>query len=374
MNEKKKQQKVNISHISTLVFVAFIFVMFIMNILKMNDRFTYSFININGWYQGIMQRDYIYDVDSENDIIKTSSGQLVSKAKAASKEDVMEAVSRLKKSSDWCSERGIPLIYVQAPSKLSFTAEGAMPGIKNNTYEKVEWFFSKAEQEEIEFIDAREWFEDDYSKDFFATDHHWTLGKSRDVASRIGEYLNSHYDFGIDDALLDEKNYNVSVHKDVFLGAEGRRVGKYYAGLDDIDDIIPLYDTDFSIRIEDKEGKKSERKGSFEETVMDRSKDIDHYSFEDSAYYLYWGGDYGRIHVDNNINKNGRNVMVFKDSYGAPVTAFMTPYFESMDIIDIRYYEGEKSVKEIIADEDPDAVLFIYGPGYLAKKKMFAIK
>ena len=74
------------------------------------------------------------------------------------------------------------------------------------------------------------------------------------------------------------------------------------------------------------------------------------------------------------MNKNGRKIMVFKDSYGIPVTAFMTNLFEEMEIMDIRYYNDEKSIKEIIAEERPDAVLYVYGTGYLSKPKMFAIK
>ena len=45
-----------------------------------------------------------------------------------------------------------------------------------------------------------------------------------------------------------------------------------------------------------------------------------------------------------------------------------------MDIIDTRYYSDDKSIGEVIAEEQPDAVLYIYGTGYLNKKKMFTIK
>jgi hypothetical protein len=107
---------------------------------------------------------------------------------------------------------------------------------------------------------------------------------------------------------------------------------------------------------------------------MDMSKDVSHYSFEDSAYYEYWGGDYGRVHVVNKKMPDAPKVLVFKDSYGIPVTAFLTNVFSEMEIIDIRYYSDDKRIKEIIAEERPDAVLYVYGTGYLSKKKMFAIR
>ena len=82
----------------------------------------------------------------------------------------------------------------------------------------------------------------------------------------------------------------------------------------------------------------------------------------------------GEALVNASKNPDAPRVLVFKDSYGVPVTAFLTCAFGSMDIIDIRYYSDDKRIKEIIAEERPDAVLYVYGTGYLSKKKMFAIR
>ena len=47
--------------------------------LESVDRVTYPFVNVNGLYQNLMQRNYMYDADSENDTIKTTRGIIISK-------------------------------------------------------------------------------------------------------------------------------------------------------------------------------------------------------------------------------------------------------------------------------------------------------
>ncbi len=390
----KKERHIKYGYLTTLLFVLVIFACFAVNLYETAsnirsgedkgvraiaadaesiDRIVYPFVNLNGAFQNIMKRDYVYDADPANDTIKKSDGYIVSVPSGFSKEEVETAAGQLKDSSDWLSSRGIPLIYVQAPSKMSISDEPAMPGIPNKTYGKNAAFRDKALELGVEYIDASVWLEGDDS-DFYITDHHWTTQSGFRVAAGICEYLNTHYDFGVDLKTVDESNYEFRTHRNAFLGAEGRRTGIWYAGLDDFTEIIPKFDTDFAITISDKDGNITERAGTFDESVMDMSKDVSHYSFEDSAYYEYWSGDYGRVHVVNNKNPDGRKVLIFKDSFGIPVTAFLTNAFSSMDIIDVRYYNDDKSIRSIIEEEQPDAVLYVYGTGYLSKKKMFKIK
>jgi hypothetical protein len=342
--------------------------------LESVDRATYPFVNVNGLYQNLMQRNYMYDADSENDTIKTTRGQLASVSSSVSKKKMKASVAELAETRDRLSAQGIPLLYVQAPGKLGFSEEGPMPGLENNTYEKLNRFLAELDKADIEYVDTREWMSETGPDGFYDTDHHWTVETCFDIASRLGSLLNSEYGFNINEEALDASNYDFDTHKDAFLGAEGRRTGRYYAGLDDFTVITPAFDTDFHVEIESKETGHSERDGSFEETIMDSTKDTVHYSFDDSAYYAYWGGDYGRAEAINNKIDDDSSIVVIKDSYGIPVTAFLTNMFHKVNVIDIRYYESDKKLRDVIAEADPDMVMFIYGSGYLGKKKMFKIK
>lgn len=340
--------------------------------LESVDRVTYPFVNVNGLYQNLMQRNYMYDADSENDTIKTTRGQLASVSSSVSKKKMKASVEELAATRDRLSAQGIPLLYVQAPGKLGFSEDGPMPGLENNTYQKLNDFLAELDKADIDYVDTREWMSG--PDGFYDTDHHWTTETCFDIAAGLGRLLNSEYGFNIDEAALDASNYDFETHKDAFLGAEGRRTGRYYAGLDDFTVITPAFDTDFHVEIESKETGHSERDGSFEDTIMDSTKDTVHYSFDDSAYYAYWGGDYGRAEAINNKIDDDSSIVVIKDSYGIPVTAFLTNMFHKVNVIDIRYYESDKKLRDVIAEADPDMVMFIYGSGYLGKKKMFKIK
>lgn len=373
------------------VFLLVVFVMFALNLaetivksdnkmetramlkeMETVDMATYPFVNINGLYQKVMQRDYVYDADPGNDTIRTSHGQLVSVSSSTSKKKLQESASTLGESSAWLNEKGIPLVYVQAPSKMAFSPEEPMPGIKNNTFNKINVFLEALDSYDVEYIDTREWIQGKENS-FYDTDHHWNTETCLDIALKLGQYLNDRHGFDIERSVLDASNYMSTTYKNSFLGAEGRRTGRYYVGLDDFTLIQPEFETDFHVAINSKETGFSKRDGSFETAILDKDKKIDHYSFEDSAYYKYWGGDYSRVEVTNRNVTDGSSVLVFKDSYGIPVTAYMTCMFNKMNIIDIRYYEDPKKIKEIIDEEEPDAVIYIYGSGYLGKKKMFSL-
>ena len=394
MKDSKRNTTFKYRYLTAILFIVTVFGCFALNLKEMAENYAagethgirelaadaesvdsivYPFINLNGAFQGLMQRDYIYDADPGNDSIKKRSGYMVSVPAEFSEEDIAAAAAKLKESSDWLAGMGIPLVYVQAPSKMTESPENAMPGIINYTYGKNAAFRENAQRLGIDYVRSAEWLNGD-DTDFYKTDHHWTIESSFAVAAGICSHLNDKYGLGIDEDIFAEDRYKRTTHKNAFLGAEGRRTGIWYTGLDDFTEILPDFETDFDITISDAEGKLSERHGSFTETVMDMSKDISKYSFEDSAYYEYWGGDYGRIHVVNNRNTDAPKIFVFKDSYGVPVSAFLTNAFSEMDIIDVRYYCDDKSLRELISEEQPDAVVYIYGSGYLTKKKRFAIK
>lgn len=392
---KKKNGSI-IKLIPGAIFMIAVFVMFALNIaeaagnyagqkedaglravvsdLESTDMATYPFVNINGLYQNLMQRDYMYDADPQNDTIKTTRGQLASVSSSVSKKKMKASAEALGETRDWLSARGIPLLYVQAPGKLGFSEEGPMPGLDNNTYGKLNAFLAELDKLNIDCVDTREWMSETGPDGFYDTDHHWTTETCFDIAAELGRLLNRDYGFSISSRALDASSYSFETHKNAFLGAEGRRTGIYYAGLDDFTVITPAFETDFHVEIESKETGHSERDGSFEDAIMDRTKDVEHYSFDDSAYYTYWGGDYGRAEAVNNRIDDDSSIVVIKDSYGIPVTAFLTNMFHKVNVIDIRYYESDRKIRDIIEEEDPDMVMFIYGSGYLGKKKMFRLK
>lgn len=58
---------------------------------------------------------------------------------------------------------------------------------------------------------------------------------------------------------------------------------------------------------------------------------------EANAYLAFLGGDFPYIKAVTE-NKNGRKLIVFKESYGNPLVPFLAPHFEEIHVADIRYF------------------------------------
>lgn len=392
---KKKTELLKYKYLISVLFIAVVFSMFFFNVkdavsnyfdreteasvktvaadLENVESATYPFININGLYQGVMQRNYLYDVNEEDELIRTGGKYLISTPSTYSRDGVVQAAGTLKKTSQWLQNQGIPMLYVQAASKMTLSDKDSMVGVPNTSYDKANAFLKELNSDSVDYADTREWIKNEGMEAFYKTDHHWTTGTCLKVASEICELLNEKYNMEIDESLFDVNSFDMKTNKDAFLGAEGRRAGRYYVGLDDFSVIKPAYDTEFHVEIGTKEGEHFTRDGSFEDSIMDITKDAEHYSFEDSAYYIYWGGDYSSIHVDNKKNNQGKSVVIIKDSYGVPVSALMAGSVKSMDVFDVRYYNEKQPLAQVIENINPDAVVFIYGTGYLDKPYMFDV-
>lgn len=74
-----------------------------------------------------------------------------------------------------------------------------------------------------------------------------------------------------------------------------------------------------------------------------------------SAYLTFMGGDEKITHVTTDV-KNGRNLVIIKDSYGNALVPFLTSSFENIYVIDMRHFE--LNAIDYIKDVNATDVLF----------------
>lgn len=65
---------------------------------------------------------------------------------------------------------------------------------------------------------------------------------------------------------------------------------------------------------------------------------LDPASMSNSGYYMVFGSDDRIVHVNTEC-KNGRTLVIFKDSYGNALLPMLTSSFENIYLCDIRYFE-----------------------------------
>ena len=78
-------------------------------------------------------------------------------------------------------------------------------------------------------------------------------------------------------------------------------------------------------------------------------------TLDNSSYYLVFGMDDNIRHVKTQC-KNGRTLVIFKDSYGNALLPFLTSSFENIYLCDVRYFDI--NAKSFIEEVEATDVLF----------------
>ena len=256
----------------------------------------FFFINTYGEVQKLLCKHLINDTSGQ--LVKLSNGYLASFGWIG---DTSLTVSELEKTYLELKKKGIDVIYIQARGVLSREGKELPVGIQNNDNLIVDEFVEEIKSRNIPCIDSYDILyknTNGWEKNFYKTDHHWITEAAFNVYADICKTLNNDYDFKISKEYYDINSFCRDIYKKSFLGAEGRRVGKYYTGLDDFELIFPNFETDFTFTVPDKG---IIRNGSFYNAILDDTQILGEYGFDKNAYYKYIGGDYPFAKIENHM-------------------------------------------------------------------------
>lgn len=318
-----------------------------------------AFINLYGLTQQTLGKEYIIDVDSSYNIIKDNHGKLHF---AAFKEDNSKAADEIIELNKSLKENGINMLYVQTPIKMIKNFTKLNPAITDYSNENSDKIVAQLRSGDVDVIDLRNLIDiSGIEKDrmFYNTDHHWTIETAFWGVSKVVEKLKTIYGVDLDPQKFysDIKNYDVKEYEDSFLGSQGRRVGKYYGGVDDFSLITPKFDTDYSVTI-NKRNKVENLEGSFEDSMINKEI-LEEKDIFTNRYVSYFGADYPEIIIKNHDADNDFKILIVKDSFGIPFSAFISTMAGETRMLDTRYYK-EKSVKDYALEYKPDLVLYVY--------------
>lgn len=337
-----------------------------LNAMNQTKIGKYFFINVNGGVQKLLGRRVIKDASGT--LIKLNNGYLTTKSIM---KDTSDTAAALEETYASLQEQGIDMLYVQARGVTSKEGKEFPTGMKGYANLTIDTFLKKLQEKNISYIDSYDVLIQNnvsWEQNFFKTDHHWKPEAAFNVYQKTCEILNDKYDFKID-----EKYYNTDLlkkekYEKSFLGAEGRRIGRFYAGLDDFELLYPDFQTEFTLNIP---SKGIIREGSFEESILTNKEVLGKYRFDTNAYYTYLGGDYPLVTIKNHMQNNDKKIMVVKDSFGIPYSSFLALACEELNIVDVRY--SEEQLGDIIKEMQPDMVIFCYGQGYIGMPKMVSL-
>ncbi|MBR2786183.1 MAG: hypothetical protein IKD76_01585 [Clostridia bacterium] len=281
------------------------------------------------------------------------------------KRDVKEFADAILNFNKFLTELDIDLLYVQAPYKISETQEISSI-YKDYSNANMDDFLSLITGK-VDYIDIRELIKKNNLNHldlFYKTDHHWLPETGLWATQEVSKYINDNYEYGLQEENIDTDNFKTNVYERYFLGSHGRFVSLSNAEPENLNIILPKYDTKLSVKIPDKGIDKTD---TFENTLIDWSKIEEGKYYNTSQYAAYAYGDRPLIEIHNELVCNGKKILVLKDSFAEVFTPFLALENEYVSVIDLRYFDG--SLKTYIKNYNPDMVIVIYNGNSLKNSK-----
>lgn|GEM_PF-726844 len=323
-----------------------------------------NFINLNGAFaRASGRRSYNNVVLLKNGMLTYGTGQLdVSTGSSdcidALKENITQLENRLE-------ERGIAFSYVQLPIKMTSDHSLLPAGTYSYADQDADRLLFKLAENLVPVLDLRPLYcdnEDMIGQYFYRTDHHWNPDGAFLAFRAISEHIRQTAMQPVDIQYTDADLWQRHILNDWFLGSHGKRVGRYFAGLDDLVWYTPLFETEMSCSIPHR---KEFFRGSFEAANMRQQYITASNYFSDNPYCVYIGGDYPIVYHRNAAAPNHMRLLIIKDSFMLPLQAFLSTEFSEVDVLDPRHYTAS-GILDYIDWSCPDIVLFAINPSNLS--------
>ncbi|MBE5803241.1 MAG: hypothetical protein E7316_01845 [Clostridiales bacterium] len=300
-----------------------------------------------------------------NDVVKLRNGMLAYETETVG--DAGGRAASVAKFAAWLEARGTAFLYVQMPYKMDLS-ESLMPtGLANTVHRNADDMVDTLLELGVPTLDLREEIcatPETLQQYFHATDHHWNaLGALKGfqlTAEKLQEIFPQ--ELATLPTVTETESWQVETFADRFLGSQGKRVGKFYAGVDDLVLVTPNFPTAMSMS-----NMKYRRftSGDFETAILQKEYLVDEVSYHTQNHYaVYVGGDYPLVQHRNALAPLNKKVLIIKDSFALPYQSFMSTLFTAVDVIDPRHYT-EQPVADYIMQYEPDLVLLAINPNMI---------
>ena len=175
---------------------------------------------------------------------------------------------------------------------------------------------------------------------YYRTDHHWTTDAAYEAYKNFAQIAGTSGDAKIYDRMLltdsfqgtlsASSGFRTSMTEDmyIYIPAEGQETEYVMINLDDGSRSASVYDTSF---------------------LDTRDK-----------YAVFMGGNHGEVKIETSAG-TGRKLLVIKDSYANSFIPFLIPDFDTIVVIDPRYFQSD--MDQVIRSEEITDILFLNNTG-----------
>lgn len=263
--------------------------------------------------------------------------------------------------NDFLSDRGIDLLYVQAPIKedkydADYVGEYGL-SLENRLADNL---LDGLKAKDVDVLDLRLELKNsgkDCYDSFFVTDNHWTIDTAFWATGVLAEKLNKDYDFRFDISKFNVDNYTKNVYPKWVQGTIGRGVTLVNADYDDINVFVPNFETNLTMKIPNLNMNKT---GSYLETMInpvsfERRSTVYHGAYDAFAY-----SKPPITEVVNNLEdvNDTKSVMLIRESFAGPVITYLSLGIHDLYAVTPEGFTG--SIKSYIEEVSPDMVVILY--------------
>ena len=279
--------------------------------------------------------------------------------------DVTDMANHLEELNSYLKERKIDMLYVQAPSKINPSNPGLPPGVNDCTNDNIDNLLKELSVKNIDFLDLRQFIleeYDNYEDAFYKTDHHWKTTTAFRGAQILIEYMNKKGYTSIDESKIATEKFTIETYEKYFLGSQGKKVTLAVAEPEDYQLMIPMYDTNFTINIPERN---IEMQGDFKSTLLDyrHLQKIDYYNENCYASFMNRNDVYCKI-INHDDGIEEKKILIIKDSYSTPLIPYLALGVKEIDAIYEMLFDG--SIQTYIDETQPDLVVVMYSSTSMA--------
>lgn len=270
-----------------------------------------------------------------NDIVFGKDGYLFQKVTSLP-ESYWKNINTIKSFAE--KNPSLEVAFALAPNSYTVLEDKIPEGLYNVNQSKELKKSATYLKGEVSFIDLESPLKASYklSKNplYFKLDHHWTLFGAYEGYRAIASA------FGIEPAPLEEEKLaKVEDFYGTFFSA-----AKKFDAVGDTLYYKPSLDEGLSVWVG--------------ETLKKSLYDLSFLKKKDK-YGMFLYNNPPIMTLKSQAPKtNGQKLLVFKDSYANSALPFLGQHFESVEIVDLRYYNGK--ISALIQEQKPDQVLFLY--------------
>lgn len=322
----------------------------------------YFFLDLNGGFQRLM------GIRSINERYQLDNGYLTY---IIPETDVTGIAENTISFRDKLDALDIPFAYINTPFLIDPEDKQLPISVEDYSNENADCFLSILKENGVNTLDLRELEKaqglDHYSL-YFRTDHHWKAETGFWAYQQIVDWLaRQDASYTVDPVLTDPENYSYTTYENIFMGSSGRRIGKLYAGMDDLTVISPKFES--SLRFE-APFYDLLREGSYEETLLFPKYLSGGKDHETNRYNVYCGDEYPELYITNSsrqkdlpVQSQPKRLLILKDSYSSVVIPYLALSYDELCFIDMRLFGQD--LMTFIEDYQPDMVITLYNPGAL---------